>query len=87
MSTLKTLVNFNITNGNDPVAGLIFDPAADLFGTTATGDTSGQGTVFEIVDTAGTYATSPTPLFATPRAISSGPLTKADRDSGLSSRS
>jgi uncharacterized repeat protein (TIGR03803 family) len=62
MPTLKTLVTFNGSNGNAPTSGLIADAAGDLFGTTTAGGKSGNGTVFEIPNTAGGYASTPTTL-------------------------
>jgi uncharacterized repeat protein (TIGR03803 family) len=46
----KKLHNFGITgaDGTGPAAGLIFDSAGNLYGTTTTGGTYGQGTVFEL---------------------------------------
>ena len=63
MASIKTLVNFNGTNGADPEAGLITDITGDLFGTTVQGGANGLGTVFEIVKTAFGYASTPTVLF------------------------
>ena len=63
MASIKTLVNFNGTNGADPEAGLITDIAGDLFGTTQAGGTNNVGTVFEILKTTSGYAASPTVLF------------------------
>jgi hypothetical protein len=62
MPTLKTLVSFTGTNGSQPRAGLTIDATGDLFGTTASGGTPGDGTVFEIAKTAQGYATTPTIL-------------------------
>ena len=45
-----------------PYAGLIADAAGDLFGTTYGGGANGDGTVFEIAKTAGSYASTPTTL-------------------------
>ena len=59
---LTTLVNFNGTNGAEPVAGLIADAHGDLFGTTTLGGSSDHGTVFEIAKTANGYASTPTTL-------------------------
>ena len=61
-STPITLVNFNGSNGASPNAGLIADAAGDLFGTTIGGGADGDGTVFEIANTATGYATSPITL-------------------------
>ena len=54
---VTTLVSFNVTNGKYPMAGLIFDGAGNLYGTTNVGGSSGDGTVFELV-AAGTTVTS-----------------------------
>ena len=50
---LINLVNFDgAGNGSNPsVAGLIADAAGDLFGTTSSGGTNGDGTVFELTNT------------------------------------
>jgi uncharacterized repeat protein (TIGR03803 family) len=61
-STPMTLVSFSGSNGAQPVAGLIADSAGDLFGTTSTGGTNNDGTVFEIAKTVGGYASTPTTL-------------------------
>ena len=58
-----TLVSFNGLNGANPSSSLIADANGNLFGTTASGGTSGSnGTVFEIVKTASGYASAPTTL-------------------------
>ncbi|HWY58352.1 MAG TPA: choice-of-anchor tandem repeat GloVer-containing protein [Terriglobales bacterium] len=47
-------VLYNFTGGTDggyPIAGLIRDAAGNLFGTTAAGGTSGNGTVFKVDNT------------------------------------
>ena len=41
------------TDGQEPVAGLIFDAAGNLYGTTIFGGTYDYGTVFELTPTAG----------------------------------
>ena len=48
LRSLGTSVNFNGSNGRRPWAGLIQDSMGDLFGTTSSGGTFGNGTVFEI---------------------------------------
>jgi uncharacterized repeat protein (TIGR03803 family) len=58
--TQTTLWSFSGADGQSPVAGLVADAAGDLFGTTFTGGSSGVGTVFELVKTAGGY--TPTTL-------------------------
>ena len=61
-NTPTTLVSFNSADGAIPAASLIADANGDLFGTTELGGASGDGTVFEIVKTAGGYANTPTTL-------------------------
>ncbi len=51
--TPTTLVNFDGTNGAIAQAGLIFDAAGNLFGTTAYGGANNDGTVFELVNNGG----------------------------------
>jgi uncharacterized repeat protein (TIGR03803 family) len=48
--TEKILHNFNQSNhdGAEPAAGLIFDSAGNLYGTTRLGGSDGYGTVFEL---------------------------------------
>ena len=58
-STSTTLVSFNGTNGEFP-GSLIVDSNGDLFGAASEGGANGTGTVFEIVKTAGSYASAPT---------------------------
>jgi uncharacterized repeat protein (TIGR03803 family) len=69
MASIKTLVNFNGTNGADPEAGLITDITGDLFGTTQAGGTNNLGTVFEIPKTTSGYPASPTPCCLTSTAV------------------
>jgi len=59
-STPVTLASFDGTHGASPYGGLIADAKGNLFGTTAEGGTSGNGTVFEIVKTDTGYASTPT---------------------------
>jgi uncharacterized repeat protein (TIGR03803 family) len=51
--TEQVLHTFNFTDGNAPYAGLIFDVAGNLYGTTGGGSSYGDGTVFELTPTAG----------------------------------
>jgi uncharacterized repeat protein (TIGR03803 family) len=53
-ANLVPLVSFNGADGANPLAGLIADANGNLFGTTALGGASGDGTVFEITFFAGT---------------------------------
>src|SRR6185437_2631955 len=48
----------------NPLGGLITDAKGDLFGTTSTGGTNGDGTVFELVNTVTGYASTPITLVA-----------------------
>ena len=50
-STLTTLWSFSFSEGSNPLAGVISDPAGDLFGTTQNTGAYGWGTVFELVNT------------------------------------
>ncbi len=61
-STPTTLVSFSGSDGADPIAGLNLDASGDLFGTTASGGASNDGTVFEIANTPSGYASTPTTL-------------------------
>ena len=51
---VATLVNFDGTDGSDPIGGLLFDTSGDLYGTTYGGGSSGDGSVYEVA--AGTHA-------------------------------
>jgi uncharacterized repeat protein (TIGR03803 family) len=61
-ATLTTLIGFNLTDGSVPRGSLITDSNGDLFGTTESGGANNGGTVFEIVKSAGGYASAPTTL-------------------------
>jgi uncharacterized repeat protein (TIGR03803 family) len=54
--TLTTLASFNLTNGGNPIGGLISDAAGNLFGTAESGGVNGWGTVFEIAKTSTGYS-------------------------------
>jgi uncharacterized repeat protein (TIGR03803 family) len=54
-STPTTLVNFDGSNGQAPIAAVFLDGNGDLFGTTEMGGVNNAGTVFEIQNT-GTLA-------------------------------
>ena len=47
-NAMTTLVTFTGTNGGSPRNDMVVDSAGDLFGTTMTGGSSGDGIVFEI---------------------------------------
>ncbi|MBV9859054.1 MAG: Hint domain-containing protein [Alphaproteobacteria bacterium] len=69
-----TLVSFNGGNGATPDGGLLMDSAGDLFGTTDSGGANGDGTVFEIANTASGYASTPTTLVSFDGSDGSGPF-------------
>ena len=54
---ITTLATFNGTNGMTPYASLIMDSSGNLYGTTAYGGASGDGTVFEVAKGSGTITT------------------------------
>lgn len=53
----KVLYSFTNLNGDgaQPQAGLLMDSSGDLYGTTFQGGSYGYGTVFELVDSSGSY--------------------------------
>ena len=57
MATITTLASFNGTNGITPNGDLIMDRTGNLYGTTAAGGASGEGTVFEVATATGTIST------------------------------
>jgi uncharacterized repeat protein (TIGR03803 family) len=61
-STPITLATFNGSDGAFPTDGVIMDADGDLFGTALYGGTDNWGTVFEIANIAGTYASTPITL-------------------------
>ncbi len=58
---LTTVVEFtgngSINKGDSPAAGLLRDPAGDLYGTTTAGGASGAGTVFKLNPSSGALTT------------------------------
>jgi uncharacterized repeat protein (TIGR03803 family) len=56
-STITTLATFNVTNGKFPVGGLIMDSSGNLYGTTSSGGTSGDGTIFQLAHGSSTITT------------------------------
>jgi uncharacterized repeat protein (TIGR03803 family) len=80
-----TLVSFTGADGEGPDGSLIADAAGDLFGTTSSGGSNGDGTVFEIVETKSGYASAPTTLvsFTGADGLSPGTDLIADADGNL----
>jgi uncharacterized repeat protein (TIGR03803 family) len=52
-------------DGGDPYAGLIMDASGNLYGTTSSLGLGGSGTVFELVNSSGTYSEVPLLTFGT----------------------
>jgi large repetitive protein len=52
----QILYSFTGATGQDPWAGLIMDGSGNLYGTTREGGANGYGTVFELVNSSGTYS-------------------------------
>jgi hypothetical protein len=63
-NTPTTLISFNETDGASPTAGLTADANGNLFGTTNGGGANNCGTVFEVIKTSGSYASTPTTLIS-----------------------
>ena len=55
-ATITTLASFNGTDGTTPNGDLIMDSTGNLYGTTAAGGASGEGTVFELPSRGGTIS-------------------------------
>jgi uncharacterized repeat protein (TIGR03803 family) len=56
--TISTLASFNGANGADPLyGGVIIDASGNLYGTTAVGGASADGTIFELAHGGGTLTT------------------------------
>jgi uncharacterized repeat protein (TIGR03803 family) len=68
------LASFDAFSGFTPQASLIEDAAGNLFGTTNVGGDHGFGTVFEIVNTAFGYASTPVVLVSFDLDQGHGPL-------------
>jgi uncharacterized repeat protein (TIGR03803 family) len=56
-NTVTTLATFNGTNGANPYDGLVMDQNNNLYGTTANGGSSNDGTVFELAQGSNTITT------------------------------
>ncbi len=56
--TITTLASFNGTNGKSPMyGGVVMDASGNLYGTTAYGGASNDGTIFELAQGSGTITT------------------------------
>jgi uncharacterized repeat protein (TIGR03803 family) len=55
--TITTLASFDGADGANPEGGLILDSAGNLYGTTSSGGTNGDGTIFEMAKGSGTITT------------------------------
>lgn len=73
---LTSLVSFDRTNGWAPYAGLTFDAAGNIYGTTSGGGLYDFGTVFKIDATTGALTT----LFSFDRADGLSPMTEVTLD-------
>jgi hypothetical protein len=63
--SLTTLYNFTGgPDGSTPYAGLVADANGNLFGTTYSGGQNSVGTVFELVNSASGYASTPVTLYS-----------------------
>jgi uncharacterized repeat protein (TIGR03803 family) len=69
-TAITTVASFDGSNGEFPMAGVTFDSSGDLFGTTKTGGTASDGTVFELTPQPTSFTVDATPPTAT---IVSGP--------------
>ncbi len=58
-NTVTTLSTFDVTNGSNPLGGLVLDSQGNLYGTSYAGGASGYGTVFELGTGAAIDATAP----------------------------
>jgi uncharacterized repeat protein (TIGR03803 family) len=56
--TKSVLHSFSVADGADPFAGVIFDTAGDLYGTTRDGGDTGNGVVFKLVPNNGSWTES-----------------------------
>jgi uncharacterized repeat protein (TIGR03803 family) len=90
---LQTLASLDFTNGSAVFSGLIADASGDLFGTAQAGGSSGQGTVFELVNTGAGYSLQTLASFSGPNgayptggliADASGDLFGATQNGGAS---
>ena len=62
--TETTLHTFDFADGANPYTGVLMDSSGNLFGTTYSGGANGFGTVFELVNSSGTYTETPLYSFA-----------------------
>lgn len=55
-NTITTVISFNGTNGNAPSAGVVFDSAGTLYGTTNRGGPSDNGAIYAVIAGTSTIA-------------------------------
>ncbi len=81
---LKTLYSFeNQQDGGQPYAGLIFDPAGNLYGATTTGGTGDGGTVFELTPSGSSWTFQTLyPFTGSSGQLTGGPTASLVMDSG-----
>ena len=76
-STVSTLMSFNRTNGQNPIAGLVADASGNLYGTTIYGGSSAYGTVFKIAAGTNMFSTLATLDYTNGQDAFSGLITDA----------
>ncbi len=78
------LVNFDASAGTGSKSGLVLDASGNLFGTTQTGGSAGDGSIYEIARVGGGYASLAITLasFTGPNGRSSNPLANLIVDAG-----
>jgi uncharacterized repeat protein (TIGR03803 family) len=56
-NSITNLVKFNGTNGTDPVGKILFDSSGNIYGTTLSGGTNNDGTLYELTAATNTLKT------------------------------
>ncbi|MCK1494931.1 hypothetical protein IVB14_32120 [Bradyrhizobium sp. 180] len=73
-SSPTTIATLSSTTGIYPVGSLIMDAAGNLIGTTSSGGTNSDGTIFEIVKNGSSYSSTPTVLVTFNGTNGAGPV-------------